>query len=240
MLSKCHTISSRRLGLKINREKAKILKTNAVNQRHVIMLEGVDIEIEENYGYLGQIISLQDSNQSKEIQRRIQLGWAAFGRLSHIFRSKLPLCFKKNIFNSCVLPTMTYGAETWTTTKNMSQMLFVAQRAIERIMLGITRKDRLRNTVILQLIKVEDVIQHIKRSKWKWVGHLYRMYKDRWARTATEWTPRKGRRSQGHPPEIWHDDLKRWAGRVWGRAAGDRQIWRSRVDAFSLQWADTG
>lgn len=30
---------------------------------------------------LGQIISLQDSNQSKEIQRRVQLGWAAFGRL---------------------------------------------------------------------------------------------------------------------------------------------------------------
>lgn len=53
---------------------------------------------------------------------------------------------------------MTYGAETWTTTKNMNQKLLVAQRAMERIMLGITRKERWRNTVIRQLTKVEDVI----------------------------------------------------------------------------------
>lgn len=85
MLHDLH-VDSRRFGLKINREKTKMLKNNAANQKHVIMLEGVEIEIEENYGYLGQITSLQDSNQAKEIQRRIQLGWAAFGRPSHIFR----------------------------------------------------------------------------------------------------------------------------------------------------------
>lgn len=40
-------------------------------------VEGVD-----HYTYLKKIIQLGRSNLDKEVARRIQLGWAAFGRLS--------------------------------------------------------------------------------------------------------------------------------------------------------------
>ena len=35
------------------------------------------------------------------------------------------------MFDQCVIPTMTYGAETWTTTKQLEQNLITAQRAME-------------------------------------------------------------------------------------------------------------
>ena len=50
-----------------------------------------------------------------------------------------------------VIPTMSYGAETWTTTKHLEQKLITAQRAMERRMLNITismMRDKIRNSEI--------------------------------------------------------------------------------------------
>ncbi|CAG9111017.1 unnamed protein product [Plutella xylostella] len=78
------------------------------------------IEVVQEYVYLGQTIRLGRSNFDKEAARRIQLGWAAFGKLRHIFSSAIPQSLKTKVFNQCVpkcvLPVMTYGAETWTLT----------------------------------------------------------------------------------------------------------------------------
>lgn len=40
---------------------------------------------------------------------------------------------------------MTYGSETWSLTNKQRERLAVAQRNMERSMLGITRKDKKRN-----------------------------------------------------------------------------------------------
>ena len=48
----------------------------------------------------------------------------------------------------------------------------VAQRKMERIMLGITLKDRIRNTQICHLTGVTDIIHAIKSSKHRWLVTL--------------------------------------------------------------------
>ena len=58
----------------------------------------------------------------------------------------------------CVLPTMTYGCETWTTTKYPEQKLMTAQHAMERRMLNITLRDKVRNSEIRNKTKVKDII----------------------------------------------------------------------------------
>jgi hypothetical protein len=58
---------------------------------------------------------------------------------------QLPLSLKKKLFNQCVLPAMTNGCETWISTKKLSQNLLVAQRAMERSMLNVTKRDRKNN-----------------------------------------------------------------------------------------------
>ncbi|CAG9124879.1 unnamed protein product [Plutella xylostella] len=86
------------------------------------------------------------SNFDKEAARSIQLGWAAFGKLHHIFSSAIPQSLKIKVFNQCVLPVMTYGAQTWKLKVGLVQRFKVAERA----MLGVSLMDRMRNEVIHQ------------------------------------------------------------------------------------------
>lgn len=95
------------------------------------------------YKYLGHEIRISRDNQTQELARRIELGWAAYGRLKDVFNSGIPISLK-----SCVLPVFRYGAETLTLTKNVVSKLRVALRKMERAMLAIRLQDRIRNTEI--------------------------------------------------------------------------------------------
>ncbi|XP_046961292.1 uncharacterized protein LOC124530962 [Vanessa cardui] len=86
----------------------------------------------DDYIYLGQTIQLGKSNFEKEVNRRIQLGWAAFGKPRKIFSSHIPQCLKTKAFDQCVLPVMTYGSETWSFTIGLIRRLKVTQSAMER------------------------------------------------------------------------------------------------------------
>ena len=85
---------------------------------------------------------------------------------------------------------MTYGAETWSLTKHLKNKLAVAQRSMERAMLGITIKDKIRNENIRARTKVEDILCKAEKAKGQWAGHVARMDINKWARKTTEWTPR--------------------------------------------------
>lgn len=65
------------------------------------------------------------------------------------------------IFNQSVIPSMTYA---WTTTKIMRNKLRTTQRVMERVMLGITRKDKI-NIIIKERMKVKDLIGKIRNEK---------------------------------------------------------------------------
>ena len=226
---------SKKCGLKINLSKTKIM-CNTIITPTPVNLAGETIEWVLDYIYLGQNISLQDTNQDSEINRRIRLGWTAFGKQNNILRGNLPLCLKKKVFNQCVLPTMTYASETWTTNKKTENKLRTTQRAMERTMIGITRRDRWRNTRVREMTKVQDIVVRIKTSKWRWAGHFAR--RNNWTRKSTEWTPRQGRRNRGRPRARWSTDLDRMLGIQWMRATEDRRWWQSQAEAYIQQWID--
>ena len=81
---------SLKVDLQINIEKTEVMTNNKIQQNNNIRLKGKLIEFAKNYVYLGQNTNHKDTNQDKETQRRIQLGWRAFGRLNYIFKSELP------------------------------------------------------------------------------------------------------------------------------------------------------
>ncbi|GFO31735.1 endonuclease-reverse transcriptase [Plakobranchus ocellatus] len=56
----------------------------------------------------------------------------------------MPISPKRQVYDQCVLPTMTYGCQTWSLTKATTQKLRVAQRAMERKILGIKLADRVK------------------------------------------------------------------------------------------------
>ena len=106
-------------------------------------------------------------------------------------------------------------------TKLLEDKLRVAQRAMERRMLRVTRKDRIRNEEIRKRTQVKDVIQEALSFKWSWAGHLIRRTDNRWRRKVTEWQPKTGGRSRGRQRRRWRDELP--AG--WQTVAQDRELW---------------
>ena len=152
---------SRRMGLKMNIAKTKVM----VVDNTPININNVLIENVQGYVYLGQHYSLKEKNQDKEIQRRIMAGWAAYAKHRDIFKSNLAICLKRQVYNYCVLPAMTYGAETWTLTKQAQNKLAAAQTKMERSMLNITYKDRKTNIWVRERTKVIDIINTVRKNE---------------------------------------------------------------------------
>ena len=117
-----------------------------------------------------------------EINRRVKMGWSAFGKLSTILKGKIPLCLKRKVFDQCILPVMTYGCKTWNLSSKIAQELKAAQRGMERCMLGISKRDRQRNKEIKAQTKVSDIVVRVKKLKWNWAGHVARKQDDRWTK----------------------------------------------------------
>ena len=134
------------------------------------------------------------NEMDKEIDQRITSGWRRFGEYSHFLKdSKIPICLKRKIMDTVILPVMTYGAETWTPTKLQERKVAVAQRSMERSLLNITKRDKIRNEVIRSKTKVVDIIDKVQCMRGQWAGHIARMSNTRWAKIISEWTPREGR-----------------------------------------------
>ena len=170
--------------------------------------------------YLGQHYSLKEKNQDKEIQRRIMAGWAAYAKHRDIFKSNLAICLKRQVYNSCVLPAMTYGAETWTLTKQAQNNLAAAQTKMERSMLNITYKDRRTNIWVSERTKLIAIIYTVRKMKWSWAGHINRLKDDRWTSRVTTWRPYDKKRRQGRPAKRWRDDLDKYrSDTIWQRTA---------------------
>ena len=189
--------------------------------------------------YLGQQINMTH-NHMDEVKRRTRAGWCAFGKLNDIMRSKMPTCLKRKVFNQCVLPAMTYGAETWSLTKRMEQKLITAQHSMERCMLGFTKRDRKTVAWVRSQTEVTDIIHTIKMKKWHWAGHLARSTDNRWTKNVTEWRPWLGSRHQGRQKVRWRDEIASFIGIRWMATANDRKLWCQLGEAFALQWAEYG
>jgi hypothetical protein len=148
----------------------------------------------------------------------------------------LLMFLKTKVFNSCVLPVMTYGTDTWSLTMGLIRKLNVTQRAMERAMLAVSLRDRIRNDEIRKRTKITDIARRIADLKWQWAEHIARRTDGRWGGKVHEWRPRTGRRSVGRPLTRWTDDLVKVTGSRWMRAAQDRSTWRTLcVDVSRLR-----
>ena len=215
-------------GMKMNKKKTKIM-CNEIARKHPrqgITIDGEKLEEVNEYKYLGRMLT--SSNElNVEINQRITSGWRRFGQYSDFLGDrKTPVCLKRKILDSVILPTLTYGAETWSLTRRQAEKLAVAQRSMERSILNVTRRDKIRNEIIRGRTKVRDVIETTIEKKSRWAGHVARMRSERWAKVTTEWTPRESKRTRGRPKRRWRDDVEEKAGITWMGKAQDRRKWK--------------
>ncbi len=146
MLTEIH-LASKPVGLGMNLSKTKVMLNESATTS-TVAVDGNTIEKVDRYVYLGKTVT-QAGDLRPMIMRRIALGWAAFSKVANIMKSrKASMNVTRKVHNKYVLPVMVYGRETWALKKAHMELLSVAQRKMERIMLGITLRDHKRNTWI--------------------------------------------------------------------------------------------
>ena len=104
-------------GLRINMKKTKVM-FNIYAKVKQIKVDDI-IETTDRYIYLGQLVKT-DNSHLEEVKRRTQTGWSAFGKCIDI---NMLICLKYRVFDQCILPSMTYGAETLAMTKKCNKNL---------------------------------------------------------------------------------------------------------------------
>jgi hypothetical protein len=225
------SLASLQVGLKMNRSKTQAM-TNSTKRR--VEVDGHIIHYVDEYIYLGQLVSFSN-RQDKEIERRIENAWKSYWSMKELMKGNLPLTLKRKLVDMCILPVLTYGAQTWSLTESQKSRLKVCQRAMERSILGVKRTDRVRNTTLRSKTRIADVGVKTARLKWDWAGHVCRMHPDRWANIATNWVPCDGRRRRGRPRRRWRDDLDAFLN-SWAEEAQTRESWGTQGEAFAQQW----
>ena len=118
----------------MNNSKTMVMITNDTP----IYVNNSHIENGETYIYLGQRYSTRKQNHDKEIQRSSTTGWTAFTKHRDIFKGNTGKCLKRQVYNSCAPPAMTYGAEQWTLTIHAKNKLAAASTKMETSMLNTT------------------------------------------------------------------------------------------------------
>ena len=72
----------------------------------------------------------------------------------------------------------------------MMGKLAVTQHKMDRIVLGITLRDRKRNIWIHQETGVSNIINAIRKAKHRWAGQITQLSNNRETIRATEWAQR--------------------------------------------------
>ena len=219
----------------INTNKTKLLSNDPNKEK--IHIEEIEIEIVEEAISLGQVIALED-RLDKEISHRIAQGWKNVWSLKYIYKSKLPVKFKSKILDSCTLPALMYGSQTWAPTEAQLDRFRRTQLAMERSLIGIKRRDKIRNKVVREKIANRDIRYMIKKQKLRYAGHISRKGNNGWEQKLLNWTPYGHKRGRGRPKIRWRDEIRNHVGLVWQRDAKDRTHWEMIGEAYAQRWAE--
>ncbi|XP_023946281.2 LINE-1 reverse transcriptase homolog [Bicyclus anynana] len=222
---------SKHVGLHMNLSKTKVM-TNG--KKGKIMLDGVELVYVEQYTYLGKQVSFSKSNNEDEVHRRVTCSWNKYWAHKEILKGNYDSNMKKTIMDTCILPCLIYGSQTWTFTNKISNKIRTCQRAMERSMLHLRKIQKTRSQEIRKKTKLTDALHQALKLKWSWAGHVARCSDQRWTIKTTKWIGPQGKRNVGRPQKRWADDIIATAGKSWMTIAREREKWKKLEEAYTL------
>ena len=117
-----------------------------------------------------------------EVSMRLGRESRAFACLrSPIFHNKkVSMAMKCEVHNAVVLPTLLYGAETWTVKADSVRRMRGFHNRCMRSMLGVSRlqqwKERITSRELAETIGMtESMAEILRRHRLRWLGHVARM-----------------------------------------------------------------
>ena len=237
---------SGKFGLKINTNKTKIMPiTKKDGEWPIVSHNGKEIEIVKNFVYLGSELEAKGGSDL-EIKRKIAMAGSIFNRLhTKIFkRHDIGMKTKLRILNTCVIPILIYGCESWTIKKELEKKIIATENKWLRRILRIGYKEHITNEEVRERTLQPSIMEVIRKRRMKWTGHILRMEEIRNPKRIFNYKP-EGRRSKGRPKRRWVDGLEEdlhmaglnLNGKTDGRhrmtleeIAKDRELWRDVME----------
>ena len=172
-----------------------------------------------------------------EVNHRLSCASRAYARLrKRVFEDRdLRTQTKLLVYRAVILPTLLYGAESWTTySRHLRALEGHHQRSLRKI-LRISWRDRRTNISVLEEANMRSITTTIMQLQLRWVGHVIRMPNSRLPKQILYSQLKEGQRAAGGQKKRLKDNIKaslkkfQIAANDWEHLALDRRAWRGTV-----------
>ncbi|VDO81645.1 unnamed protein product [Heligmosomoides polygyrus] len=126
----------RNVRLQLNLTKTMFMRNGQVSDAP-LSLNGTNISECSSYVYPGREVDIS-SDLAPKLSSRKRAAWGAFKSVEEVAKKMENVRLRAHLFDSTVLPALTYASETWAIRKQDEHEISV--RGIERTMLGVTRR----------------------------------------------------------------------------------------------------
>lgn len=163
----------------------------------------------QEFTYLGSVLT-DTCDISNEIQRRIGLASAAFGRLSQrVFLNKdLTTNTKVSVYRAICLSILLYGSESWVPyQRHLKKLEAFHVNCLQRI-LGLKWWHKITHVEVRRRAQIDPLETILTQRQLRWVGHTIRMPENRLPCKVLYGELSLGRRHSGGPRKRFKDHLK--------------------------------
>ncbi|KAL6588053.1 hypothetical protein OROMI_001031 [Orobanche minor] len=222
-------------GFRLSRSKTEYMECrfsdNSDREAERITFDGKVVHGSTFFRYLGSIIQ-KDGELDGDVAHRIKAGWLKWKSATGVLCDPdMPHRLKGKFYRTAIRPALLYGTECWAVKQCHVQKMNVAEMRMLRWMCGHTKKDRLRNEVIREKVKVASIEDKMMENRLRWFGHVRRRPVDAPVRRLESWGTSNIVKGRGRPKKTWikliENDM-RFLG-IRESMAMERQIWRENT-----------
>ncbi|KAK6728837.1 hypothetical protein RB195_006102 [Necator americanus] len=139
------------IGLQLNLQKTMFMRNGWVSDAP-FTLNGTNISECTSYAYLCRELNMM-KDLTPELGRRRRAAWGAYKSIEDVMKKTRNTLLRAHLFNTTVLPALTYASETWAFRKQEENAVSVIERAIEIVMLGVSRFTQVRDGIRSSLLR---------------------------------------------------------------------------------------
>lgn len=159
------------------------------------MIDDKQVEEVDCFTYLGTKVT-NTGGSLEDAQARIAAARGTMARLSRVWTgSEISRSTKVRIFNACVLPTLVYGCESWSSGEAIQECQTFVNQCLRRIC-RVFWPTKMRNEDLWRITGMKQICSIVESRRWAWVGHHIR--RGGGTMLALKWTP-DGQRRAGRP-----------------------------------------
>lgn len=198
-------------GLAININKTEVLSMHEdLHDPPVFTINQQPLKNVQEFTYLGSVLT-ENCDVTNEIQRRIGLASAAFGRLSRrVFLNRdLTTSTRVSVYKAICLSILLYGSESWVPyQRHLKKLEAFHINCLQRI-LGLKWWHKIPHTEVRRRAQIDPLETILTQRQLRWVGHTIRMPENRLPRKVLYGELTNGRRHAGGPRKRYKDHLKK-------------------------------